>query len=109
MEKINVQEIYNFYNRKNKWLGLIDYKSLIIFIGYVFVVFKIISLFNLYYLYKVYIATIFILPMLIFILLNINEECVADKLKIVIIFYIKRKVYIKTEYYAKLNKIYKKM
>lgn len=109
MEKINGQEIYNFYNRKNKWLGMIDYKSLLVLITYVFFVFKVLSLFNIYYLYKVYIITICILPVLIFVLLNINEECVVDKLVIVIFFYLKRKIYIKSEYYAKLNKIYKKM
>lgn len=109
MEKINGQEIYNFYNRKNKWLGMIDYKSLLVLITYVFFVFKVLSLFNIYYLYKVYIIAICILPVLIFVLLNINEECVIDKLVIVIFFYLKRKIYIKSEYYAKLNKIYKKM
>lgn len=109
MEKINGQEIYNFYNRKNKWLGMIDYKTLLVLITYVFFIFKVLSLFNIYYLYKVYIITICILPVLIFVLLNINEECVIDKLVIVIFFYLKRKIYIKSEYYAKLNKIYKKM
>ena len=28
MEKINKQEIFNVYNRKNKWLGIIDYETL---------------------------------------------------------------------------------
>lgn len=109
MEKINGQEIYNFYNRKNKWLGIVDYKSLCFFMGYVYIVFKFVSLFNIYYLYKVYILSFLIFPVIIFILLNIDEECVIDKLKIVIVFYLKRKIYIKSEYYAKLNKIYKKM
>lgn len=109
MEKINGQEIYNFYNKKNKWLGIIDYKTLLVFVIYVVCILKLFSLFTIYYLYKVYIISILILPLIIFILMNINEECAIDKLKIVIFFYLKRKIYIKTEYHAKLNKIYKKM
>ena len=109
MEKINGQEVFNFYNKRSKWLGIIDYKTLSILIIYILSIIKILSLFSFYYLYKVYIIAFLVLPVIIFILMNINEECIIDKLLIVIFFYLKRKIYIKSEYYAKLNKIYKKM
>ena len=35
MEKINGQRVFNFYNRKNKWLGIIDYKTLVFGIIYI--------------------------------------------------------------------------
>lgn len=109
MEKINCQEIYNFYNKKNKWLGIIDYKTLLFLIIYIFCIIKLISLIPFYYLYKIYIIAILVLPVIIFIFFNINEECAVDKLKTIILFYLKRKIYIKSEYYAKFKRIYKKM
>ena len=102
MERINEQEIYNFCGRKNKWLGIIDYKTLAFLTIYIFIIVKLVSLLNIYYLYKVYIIVNLVLPLIIFILLNIREESVIDKLIIIILYYTKRKKYIKTEYYAKL-------
>ncbi len=108
MEKINKQRIYNFYNKKNKWHGIIDYKTLFTFLIYVFILIKIVSIFNIDLLYKAYILITFILPVFIFTLVNINEECVVDKLVTIITYFLKRKIYVKYEYYAKLNKIYVK-
>ena len=36
MIKINKQRVYNFYNKKKKWLGLVDNKTLFYFGIYVF-------------------------------------------------------------------------
>ena len=109
MEKINGQEVYNFYNKRSKWLGIIDYKTLSILVIYILGIIKVLSLFSFYYLYKVYIISFLVLPVIIFTFMNINEECIVEKFLIVIFFYLKRKIYIKSEYYAKLNRIYKKM
>ena len=38
MKEYNKQNIYKNFNRKNKWFGIIDYKSLVILVGYVFVI-----------------------------------------------------------------------
>lgn len=102
MERINKQEVYNFYRRKNKWLGIIDYKTLSFFIIYFFIITKFVSFLDIYYLYKVYIIINLILPLIIFIIANINEESIVDKLIVIISYFINRKKYIKKEYYAKL-------
>ena len=81
MERINKQKVYNFYSRKNKWLGLIDYKTLLFCVIYVFIVFKIICLFNISYITKIYIVANLLLPLIIFILFNLKEESIIDKLK----------------------------
>lgn len=108
MERINKQRVFNFYNRKNKWLGLIDYKTLLFCIIYVFIVFKIVFSFNISYITKTYIVVNMFLPLVIFILLNIKEESVIDRLKIIILFYIKRKIYTNVKYYSNDRTIYVK-
>ncbi len=87
---------------------MIDYKTLTIFLLYCFLLFKFISFFSLDFIYKVYICINGIMPFVVFILLNIREECVIDKLVIIIKFLLKRKKYINWKYYAKLNTIYVK-
>lgn len=108
MEKINKQQIYNFYNRKNKWLGIIDYKTLLVFVLYCFVSFKIIFFIPIEVIYKLYILIIVILPFIIFIVLNIQEESIVDKLINIFSFFSKRTTYINYQYHIKLNTIYVK-
>lgn len=106
MERINKQEVYNFVNIKNKWLGLIDYKTLLIFGIYSYLITKFAFFLDITYSSRLYIITIFILPFIIFMILNLNEECIIDKFFIIIIFLLKRKIYIKIKNYAKLDTIY---
>ena len=106
MERVNRQKTFNFLNKKNKWLGLIDYKTIVIFLGYLFIVYKITNYLIIDFMYKVYILIIFCLPCIIFIILNLNEECIVDKLIIIIKFLLKRKKYVNMIFYAKNNTIY---
>lgn len=106
MERINKQEVYNFVSRKNKWLGLIDYKTLLVFGIYSYLVIKFVFFLDITHILRLYIITIFISPFVIFIILNLNEECIVDKLFVILKFLSKRKIYIKMENYAKLDKIY---
>lgn len=108
MERINKQRVFNFYNRKNKWLGIIDYKTLVFGILYAFIMFKIIFGFNLTYELKIYLYINMILPLIIFIILNIHEESIIDKLKVIILFYIFRRKYINIRFFSKNNVIYVK-
>ena len=107
MEKINKQEIFNVYNRKNKWLGIIDYKTLVFSVIYIYLVIKIVFYFNISYTMKVYIIINFILPLLIFIMLNINEESIIDKLYIILKFFLSRKVYLNSRKNNMKRLIYK--
>lgn len=108
MIKLNKQRVYNFYNKKKKWLGLIDNKTLFIFIVYLLLVLKLISFFKVYFVIKIYIIAIFILPFLIFIVLNLQEESIIDKFKNIILFYIFRGYYLKTIQMSKNNIVYVK-
>lgn len=108
MKRINKQRVYNFYNRKNKWLGLIDYKTLLIFIIYVFIILKLVSSFKIDIIYKSYIVINLILPILIFIIVNINEESIIDKLFNILNYIVNKKIFLNIRYYAKLETIYRK-
>ncbi len=108
MIRINKQKVYNFYGKKKKWLGLVDNMTLFFFVMYLLLVLKLVSLFKIYYVIKIYIIAIFILPFLIFIILNLQEESIIDKFKNIILFYICRCCYLKKMQTSKNNKIYVK-
>ena len=71
----------------------------------VFTTRKIVNISNIL---KLYIFIYLVIPFIIFILLNIKEESIIDKLFVILIFFIKRKKFIKLKNYAKLNKKYLK-
>lgn len=108
MERINKQQTYSFLNIKNKWLGIIDYKTLSVFLVYIYVVCYLVNYLNIENIYKLYVIVIFVLPAIIFILLNLNEECIIDKLIIIIKFILKRKLYVNSSFYTKTDIIYVK-
>ncbi len=108
MIKINKQKVYNFYNKKSKWLGIIDNKTLVCVAIYFFITIKVISIINIGYIFKIYILTIFVLPVIIFIILNIQEESIVDKFKNIILFYALRGYYLKNLQITKTNTIYVK-
>lgn len=97
MERINKQRVFNFYNKKNKWLGIIDYKTLFFFVAYLLIVFKILNIFNIQIIIKLYIYIIAVLPLVIFILFNLQEESIIEKLKIILIFFISRNIYVSSQ------------
>lgn len=39
MKEYNIQNTYQNFNRKNKWMGIIDYKSLLVLVIYMFIIF----------------------------------------------------------------------
>lgn len=106
MQKINKQKTFNFLKKKNKWLGLVDYKTLLFVIIYIVILSKIISIFNISNILKLYFFVYLTIPFVIFIFLNLKEESIIDKLLIILIYFTKRKNFVKMKNYAKLNKKY---
>ena len=100
MNRINKQKTFNFLNRKNKWLGLIDYKTIVVLLVYIFIIYELISIVVIRAVYKLYIMIVFVLPYIIFMLLNLNEECIIDKLIVIIKFLLKRKKYVNMIFYT---------
>ena len=110
MKEYNRQPIYKNFNRKNKWFGIIDYKSLVILLIYVFCVITILKFINLKLEYLIYIFLFCTVPVISAVFININNEVAIDVIIIIVKFYIKKVVfvYIKDKKYYK-NNMYKKV
>ncbi len=107
-------KIYYNYEYKNKFLGIIDYKALVIFCTIIFTILGITSLFNLSYKISFIIIAIFIPIGLVFLFCGNNNESGIDVMLNVVRFYRKSNIYIykyneirKSDF--KNGKLYKKM
>lgn len=86
--------VYENYNLKTKFLGIISYKNLIIVGIYFFVIFKILTYINLDIVYKSYIVMALVIPVLASYVVNVNGDNIIDTIKILIKFYSNRKIYV---------------
>lgn len=107
-KRINKQQIFNFYNKTHKWHGLIDYKSLTAIVAYVFICCYLVLNLNITNTLKLYVIIILVLPVLIFTLLNINEDSIIEKLVKIIRYILTKRVYTKTTETKEKKIIYKK-
>ena len=94
MKEYNKQNIYKNFNRKNKWIGIIDYKSLVILVGYVFVIITILRYINIKLEYAVYIFMFLTVPIVAVVFININNEVAIDVIFIILKLYLKKGTYV---------------
>lgn len=106
MKEYNKQYIYKNFNRKNKWLGIIDYKSLLIVIAYVFLVITILRFANINFEYSIYIFLALTIPVVAVIFININNEVAIDVILIILKYYTKKAIFVNikdAKEYKKIN------
>lgn len=109
MKEYNIQNTYQNFNRKNKWMGIIDYKSLLVLVIYMFIIFSAIRVLNLGIKLSMYLFLFFTVPIISAVIINVNNEVAIDVILIIIKFYIKKKIFInKKEIKKKKIKLYKK-
>lgn len=84
---------YPNLNRSNKWLGIIDYKSLVILLVILFVVWNILGLFLQNQLYRIYILTIISIPVLGLFYANKSSENISSVIYTVIKYIVSPKRY----------------
>ncbi len=111
MTKIQ-SRVYTNYKYKSKFLGIITYRNLVIIIISVIIIFNIINMLNISLETKITVLIISFTPLVGSLCINVNGDNIIDTLKIIILFYINRKLYIDDYYnvkkYLKLkNKLYK--
>lgn len=94
MKEFNKQYIYQNFNRNNKWIGIIDYKSLLVIIIYVFCVFAIIRLLHFNMKVSIYLFIGFTVPVISIIVIHINNDVAIDVIIVIITFYIKKKFFV---------------
>lgn len=93
------EKTFPSFRRQNKWLGIIDYKSLIVFVIYVFVIYQICNLINLSTTSLVTVLIVSIIPLFALYFVNSKEESIIDIVYIILRFYLSNKIY-----YYKLEK-----
>lgn len=106
MKEYNKQYIYKNFNRKNKWFGIIDYKSLLIVITYVFLVITILRFANINFEYSIYIFLALTIPVVAVIFININNEVAIDVILIILKYYTKKAIFVNikdAKEYKKIN------
>ncbi|MBR6688621.1 MAG: hypothetical protein IKL68_01225 [Clostridia bacterium] len=87
-------KVYRNFNRKNRFLGIIDYKTLTLFLGYVWIVWKIsIKIFNSIT-YCIYFMMFLIIPVIGLVHANRNEEDISHVIYVIIKFLFSSKLYI---------------
>lgn len=94
MEKEYNKDAYPNFNRTNKWLGIIDYKTLIILILILFAVWNLLGIFIQSQLYRVYIVVIIAIPFLGIVYANKSEENISNVIYIVIKHILSPKLYV---------------
>ena len=84
---------YPNLNRSNKWLGIIDYKSLVILLVLLFAIWNILGLFLRNHLYRVYILVIIFIPILGLFYANKSSENISYVIYTVIKYIVSPKRY----------------
>lgn len=97
MKEYNKQYIYKNFNRKNKWFGIIDYKSLVILILYIFCIMTLLRIINLSFEYSLYFFCFFVIPIIAVFFININNDVAVDVIVIVLKYYIKKVFFVRLE------------
>ena len=85
---------YPNLNRSNKWLGIIDYKSLIILLVILFSIWKGVGLFVQNQLYRLYILIIITIPILGLFYANKSSDNISNVIYTVIKYMISPKYYV---------------
>ena len=110
MKKYNKQKIYKNFNRKNKWFGIIDYKSLVVLVVYIFIIFTILRYTNIKIEYALYVFMFLTVPVVAVVFININNEVAIDIIYIILKFYFKQGMYVNKKYKKSYKKVvYKKI
>lgn len=91
---MNKKQIYINYDRKNKWKGLIDYKSLIIFIIYFLVIYNLTKLLPIKLEYIIYTNMFLNIPILALLCSFSDNDSAIDMIFTIIKYLFKRKIYV---------------
>jgi len=84
---------YPNLNRSNKWLGIIDYKSLVIILVILFIAWNVIGLFLQNQLYRIYVLIIISIPILGLFYANKSSENISNVIFTVIKYIFSTKCY----------------
>ncbi len=97
IKNVNEQPIYSNYKRNAKFLGIIDYKSLIVIVVYAMIILNFVKItpFNMYI--KLCTFLFFVIPILAVFTININNDSTVEMLLNVIKFMLNKKCFVNLE------------
>ena len=88
------KDCYPNFNKNFKWLGIIDYKSLILLLVYLNILWNLSAFFVTSVIYRIYIEIIFAIPIFGLIYSNKSSENISDIIIIVLKFVFSPKLYV---------------
>lgn len=94
MIKIEQGKIYPNLNRPNKWLGIIEYRVVVIVLIYMVVLWLILGIFIDNNMTKLYMELIMVVPVLVVFYTYINEDDAIYVIYIIIRFILSTKIYV---------------
>lgn len=103
--KVNEKMMYTSYKRQNKWLGIIDYKSLCVILIYIFIIISVLEIVNLDLEKSFYIFLFLTVPFIAVMFININNESAISVVLTILKFVINRGIYVDKKF-KKIDKKY---
>ena len=88
------KDCYTNLNKELKWLGIIDYKSLIFLLMYLIILWNISNIFVSSIIYRIYIEIIFAIPIIGLFYSNKSAESISDIVLTVLRFVFSPKLYV---------------
>lgn len=103
------KRIYINYKRQNKWLGIIEYRTLFVIYTYCIGIFLFLNRFNLQFEIFIYLYSFFLIPVISILLINSKNYSSIDMIIILLKFLMNKKIFIDMKYYKNIkNDIYVK-
>ncbi len=87
-------KVYSGLKRKNRFLGIIDYKTLVILLGYMWIVWKISEKIFSGLVYRGYFCVFLNTPVIGLVYANRNEEDISHIIYVIIKFIVSPKLYV---------------
>lgn len=94
MDNERAKDNFSNLNRSYKWLGIIDYKSLAIFLIMFFLVWNLLSIFTNNTVYKTYTLVIIAIPVIGLFYANRSSENISYVIYIVLKYIVSPKIYV---------------
>lgn len=98
MDILNKKRIYTNYKRENKWLGIIEYKSLLIIVVYSFFVIKMLGIIKLSFELSMYIFIFACFPIVTLLCVKINNESLVYTFRTIFQYVLTSKIYVDIKY-----------
>lgn len=94
INKTQEKDNYPNLNRDNKWLGIIDYKSLVILLVILFLTWNILGVFIQNQIYRTYLLVIIAIPFLGLFYANKSSENISNVIYIALKYIVSPKLYV---------------